>query len=89
MPSDERELLIEILQRVTAVETKVDTMTNTKDIAVEALQSTKAAHKRLDELSKQIEDDKKNGKDDKKWLIGTAIGVIALVWNFIKGGVGQ
>ena len=65
-------------------------------LANEALQSTKAAHKRIDELSKRldelekkIEEDKKQNKDDKKWMIGTAIGAVALILNLIKGGVGH
>ncbi|MDC0761709.1 hemolysin XhlA family protein [Brevibacillus sp. AG] len=79
MPSDERELLIEILQRVTAVETKVDTMTNTKDIAIEALQSTKSAHHRLDQV-----------ESNQTWLWRTVIaalitGAIALFWKGING----
>lgn len=75
MPNDERELLIEILQRVTAVETKVNTMANTKDIANEALQSTKSAHHRLDKV-----------ESNQTWLWRTVVGAviagaIALMWK--------
>jgi hypothetical protein len=38
-----KELQTEILQRLTRVETKLDMQLNAKDIAAEALQSTKAA----------------------------------------------
>lgn len=77
MPSDEKELLIEILQRVTAVETKVDAMTNTKDIAIEALQSTKSAHHRLDRM-----------ESNQTWLWRTVIGaVIAGAIAFLWKGV--
>jgi hypothetical protein len=44
----------EILQRLTRVETKLDLMINARDLAQEALQSTKAAHKRLDRIDKII-----------------------------------
>lgn len=69
----------------------------TDKLVIEALQSTKTAHKRLDELGKalyelekEIEDDKKQNKDDKKWLVGAVLGAIPLVWKLIetvtKGG---
>ncbi|UED78064.1 hypothetical protein [Brevibacillus sp. DP1.3A] len=68
----------------------------TEKVANEALQSTRSAHKRLDDMAKEIEalkkkydDDKKHNKDDKKWLIGTGLAAAALIWNFIKGGIGQ
>ncbi|MGE7828954.1 hemolysin XhlA family protein [Paenibacillus sp. NPDC093718] len=44
----------EILQRLTRVETKIDLMINAKDVATEALQSTKSAHQRLDRIDKII-----------------------------------
>ncbi|MFM1654022.1 hypothetical protein ACI7RC_18255 [Brevibacillus sp. B_LB10_24] len=63
----------------------------TEKMAIEALQNTKAAHKRMDELSKdlaelekRIAEDKKQSKDDKKWLNSTVIGVISLGWNLLK-----
>ncbi|NOU95577.1 hemolysin XhlA [Paenibacillus sp. LMG 31456] len=69
----------EILQRLTRVETKLDLMINARDIANEALQSTKAAHKRLDTL-----------EENQTWLWRTAIaalivGGIGLLWK----GVGH
>lgn len=44
----------EILQRLTRVETKIDLMITARDIAQEALQSTKAAHHRIDSINKII-----------------------------------
>ncbi|MFB0841766.1 hemolysin XhlA family protein [Paenibacillus oleatilyticus] len=44
----------EILQRLTRVETKLDLMNSARDIAQEALQSTKSAHHRLDRVEKTI-----------------------------------
>lgn len=61
MPEDTNE----ILQRLTRVETKIDLMVNARDIAQEALQSTKAAHHRLDRIDKII-----------FWAATTAIGAI-------------
>ncbi|MGG1555013.1 hemolysin XhlA family protein [Paenibacillus ferrarius] len=66
----------EILQRLTRVETKLDLMINARDIAQEALQSTKAAHHRLDRIDKIV-----------FWAGTTAIGAIivgavALLFKF-------
>lgn len=67
----------EILQRLTRVETKLDMMINARDIAQEALQSTKVAHHRLDKIDKTL-----------FWLFTTfgAAFIIALVAFVIKGG---
>ncbi|MGG1662869.1 hypothetical protein [Brevibacillus sp. NRS-1366] len=95
--------ITEILVAIGKIETEIKQLSSmsgkleqTEKLAIEALQSTKAAHKRIDELSKQldelekkIEEDKKQNKDDKKWIVGTALGAVALIWNFIKGGVGH
>lgn len=61
----DQETEIEILQRLTRVETKIDLMINARDIAQEALQSTKAAHKRLDKV-----------EGNETWLWRTAIGAL-------------
>jgi hypothetical protein len=44
----------QILERLARVETKIDYMVSARDIAQEALQSTKAAHHRLDRLEKIV-----------------------------------
>ncbi|MGG4499120.1 hypothetical protein [Brevibacillus reuszeri] len=72
--------ITEILVAIGKIETEIKQLSSmagkweqTEKLAIEALQSTKAAHKRIDELSKQldelekkIEEDKKQNKDDKK-----------------------
>jgi hypothetical protein len=65
----------EILQRLTRVETKLDLMINARDLAQEALQSTKAAHKRLDRIDKII-----------FWAATTVIGgvILAILALLIK-----
>ncbi|MCR8636195.1 MULTISPECIES: hemolysin XhlA family protein [Paenibacillus] len=73
MPHDEEKG--EILQRLTRVETKLDLMINARDIANEAMLSTKAAHKRLDQL-----------EENQTWLWRTTvaaliIGAIGLLWK--------
>lgn len=70
---DERNILLEILQRVTKVETKMDEMTNAKEIAQEALQSTRSAHHRIDELKADVTEDTKELKNNQTWLWRTAI----------------
>lgn len=93
----------EILVAIGKIETEMRHLSSmsgkleqTEKMVIEALQSTKAAHKRLDDMSKQleslekkIEEDKKSSKDDKKWIVGTILGALALVWNFMKGGGAQ
>lgn len=76
----------EILQRLSRVETKLDMMLEDREVAAEALrtaleaiQSAKSAHHRLDEVS-----------DNQKWLWRTTIGgilagAIALLFKS-KGG---
>ncbi|AJS59193.1 hemolysin XhlA family protein [Paenibacillus sp. IHBB 10380] len=72
----------EILQRLTRVETKLDAQLYAKDIAQEALQSTKSAHRRLDEI-----------EGNQKWLWrtigGSAIAIVmaALVTAIKLGGL--
>jgi ElaB/YqjD/DUF883 family membrane-anchored ribosome-binding protein len=68
--NEDRKILIEILQRVTKVETKVDEMTNAKDIAQEALHSTQSAHHRIDELKT---DRIAKIESNQTWLWRTAI----------------
>lgn len=55
----------EILQRLTRVETKLDMMNSAREIASEAQQSSKAAHKRLDSM-----------EDNQKWLWRTVMGAM-------------
>jgi hypothetical protein len=79
----------EILQRLTRVETKIDMMASAKDMAQEALQSSRSAHLRLDEYRDEIA----SIKQGQRWLIGTTVSVIALfmtavgfLWKLIGGG---
>jgi tetrahydromethanopterin S-methyltransferase subunit G len=67
----------EILQRLTRVETKLDMMVSARDIAFEALQSTKQAHKRLDKIDKWL-----------SWIGTTVIGgvILAILGFMINGG---
>ncbi|OXM84618.1 hemolysin XhlA family protein [Paenibacillus rigui] len=55
----------EILQRLTRVETKLDMMNSARDTANDALQSTKAAHKRLDTI-----------EENQKWIWRTVVGAM-------------
>lgn len=75
----------EVLQRITRLETKVDEMDEKLDrairaneTAVEALQSSKAAHHRLDRI-----------EDNQKWLWRTIAGafLVAAVAFVISGGL--
>lgn len=50
MPDD----MNEILQRLTRVETKLDIMNSARDIALEAMQSSKSAHLRMDEMRDEL-----------------------------------
>lgn len=72
----------EILQRLTRVETKIDMMMTARDIANEALQSSKSAHHRLDEIRDNelptLRDQMKEMRANQKWLIGTTISVVGL-----------
>lgn len=114
--------ITEILVAIGKIETEIKQLGNmagkleqTEKMTIEAMQSTKAAHKRLDEMTKElaeinkkvdgvkkeiekkIEDDKKEGKGDKRWVIGTALGgssifltiIFKIIDTFSKGGGGQ
>lgn len=76
---------VETLQRLTRVETKIDSIEekldsviNTREVAVEALQSTKSAHRRLDRI-----------EDNQKWLWRTFAGafILAITAFIISGGL--
>lgn len=82
-------VLIDIRERVVRVETKLDNMTDVKDIADEAkdkaneaLHSAKSAHHRIEDVA-----------DNQKWLWRTVIGAlltgaIGLLFYFVqKGGM--
>lgn len=75
----------EVLQRITRVETKVDEMDEKLDrairaneTAVQALESSKAAHRRLDHI-----------EDNQKWLWRTFAGafLVAVVAFILNGGL--
>lgn len=84
MDSSPNRILTDILERTVRMETKIDQLTkvettadNAEKLAVEALESTKSAHKRLDKLDKIV------------WWVSTSIiglVLIALVGLVIKGG---
>lgn len=66
-------------------------MTNAKDIAQEALQSTRAAHHRIDDMKADINEDIKELKGHQTWLWRTAltglitgfIGLLSFVASFV------
>ncbi|UOF90750.1 hypothetical protein LSG31_00260 [Fodinisporobacter ferrooxydans] len=73
MPDEDRSLLLKILEAVARLETEVkaikgvsDTANEARDIAKEALQSTRSAHKRLDAMEDEFEKLKDSVKDSEK-----------------------
>ncbi|WP_127531183.1 hemolysin XhlA family protein [Paenibacillus kobensis] len=67
----------EILQRLTRLETKLDMMGTAKDVANEALQRAKSAHRMLAAI-----------EDNQRWLWRTVVGAlltgaIAILWKGI------
>ncbi|MFB9277415.1 hemolysin XhlA family protein [Cohnella cellulosilytica] len=86
MSSEEVRVLAEIRERVVRLETKIDAMTDVRETAeaaresaLEALQSTRSAHLRINEVA-----------DNQRWLWRTLVGaivaaVIAAVTN-LHGG---
>lgn len=84
MDSSPNRILTDILERTVRMETKIDQLTkvettadNAEKLAVEALESTKSAHKRLDKIDKIV------------WWVATTVGgviILALVGLVIKGG---
>ncbi|MBM7592239.1 hypothetical protein [Brevibacillus fulvus] len=90
--------ITDILVAIGKIETEIKQLNNmagkldaTEKLAIEAMQSTRSAHKRIDGLNKEVEtlvhkaeESKREGKDDKKWLIGVVLSVLALIWNVMK-----
>jgi len=86
MSSEEARVLSDIRERVVRVETKIDAITDlremaesTRETALEALQLAKSSHQRIDEIA-----------DNQRWLWRTLVGailaaVIAAVTN-LQGG---
>lgn len=54
MPEQKHDDFKELLVGLTRVETKLDTLGNVKDVAIEAQQSVKSAHLRIDRLVKLV-----------------------------------
>ncbi|MGN7761945.1 hypothetical protein [Paenibacillus sp. P46E] len=69
MPDD----MNEILQRLTRVETKLDIMNSARDIALEAMQNSKSAHLRMDEIRDELARLKVRQGESQRWLVGTII----------------
>ncbi|MCL6456427.1 MAG: hemolysin XhlA family protein [Gorillibacterium sp.] len=68
----------EILQRLTRVETKLDIMNSARDIALEAIQSSKSAHLRIDEMRDELAQMKAKQGENQRWLVGTIISSVGL-----------
>lgn len=69
---------IKVVETLTRIETKVDVLGNVREIAIEAQQSAKSSHLRIDKLDKLV------------FWIGTTIvggllaGAIGLLFHFAK-----
>ncbi|ETT34216.1 hemolysin XhlA [Paenibacillus sp. FSL R7-0204] len=74
MPDD----MNEILQRLTRVETKLDIMNSARDIALEAMQSSKSAHLRMDEMRDELSRLKLRQGENQRWLVGTIISSVGM-----------
>ncbi|QMV42974.1 hemolysin XhlA family protein [Cohnella cholangitidis] len=86
MSNEEARVLSDIRERVVRLETKIDAMTDVRETAeaareaaLEALQSSRSSHLRIDEIA-----------DNQRWLWRTLVGailaaVIAAVTN-LQGG---
>lgn len=82
------------------LETKFDSLGNVKDIAIEALQSAKSAHHRIDNIEKEFAEKTKAIKEENNirlakiekviyWagttiIGGVALGAISLLFHFAK-----
>ncbi len=65
MSSEEARVLSDIRERVVRLETKIDSMTDVRETALEALQLARSSHKRIDEIA-----------DNQRWLWRTLVGAI-------------
>lgn len=79
MPNEDAQVLSDIRERLVRVETKIDAMSDARDTAHEALDKSKSAHLRINEIA-----------DNQRWLWRTVVGgiiaaAIAIFTKF-KGG---
>jgi len=83
MPETDQAVLMEILQRITKIETKIESLTNLDRVAAEAyavaneaLQSTKGAHHRLDRIDTQLQG--LDGRSDRRTSTAISLGALAV-----------
>lgn len=76
MPDDATKMMMEVKSDIAHIKAILSTMANTNSIALEAVQSAKSAHHRLDRIEKTV-----------YWAGTTIIGavIVGIVTFFMKG----
>lgn len=78
MSDEERVAIMEMKEDIAGIKATLQTMAETNRLAIEAFQSARSAHHRIDTLKTDTEKDMKSLADNLKWLWGAAIAAIGL-----------
>lgn len=88
MQGEEIKMMIGMKEDIASIKTTLNTMANTNTVALEALQSARAAHHRIDEMNSEI----KESRSGQRWMVGTSLTVFALfmtalglLWKAVAG----
>jgi tetrahydromethanopterin S-methyltransferase subunit G len=76
------------IKQLASMSVKLET---TEKNVIQQEQAIKSAHKRLDDLKKEVDEfvakynaDTRDSKEDRKWLWGLLIGSLAFVWKVLE-----
>lgn len=83
MPDEHLKMIIEMKEDIASIKSTLHSMADTNQMALEALQSSRSAHHRIDELIKRLEQESQEARLGQRWLVGTTVSVAALFMTAI------
>lgn len=72
-----KDLNLEILQRLTTIETKIDNFKRTEEQSNQNTQNLITLKMKIEDQEKEIEELKQKDKDQQKWILGIVASIIS------------